>query len=63
MSRNLSSAAGAAFPRHPYDDLPLLFVAKIEAQTLAGYRKAWLVLKELQDSGKIEIAAYQGVRI
>ena len=27
---------------------------------ITGNRKAWLVLEELQDSGKIEIVPYQG---
>jgi hypothetical protein len=26
-------------------------------------RKAWLVLKEIQDAGKIEIVPYPGVRM
>jgi hypothetical protein len=30
---------------------------------ITGNGKAWLVLKGLQDSGKIEIVPYQGVRI
>jgi len=33
------------------------------AQTIAGYRKALLFLKELLNSGKIEIVLYQGVII
>jgi hypothetical protein len=30
---------------------------------ITSYKNVWLVLKELQDLGKIEIAPYQGVRI
>jgi hypothetical protein len=33
------------------------------AMAVLVYRKAWLVLKELQKSGKIEIVPYQGVII
>lgn len=43
------------FPRFPLCDLPFLF--------LTSYRKALLVLKELQKSGKIEIVPQKEARI
>jgi len=48
-------------------DLPgMLIVLKKRKKTpiaITGYRKAWLVLKELQAFGRIEIVPYQGVKI
>jgi len=43
--------------------LTLTFYCYRTPLAITGNRKAWLVLKELQDSGKIEIVPYQGVRI
>ncbi len=43
-------------------NLHLLFVAKTDALTIAGYMKALLVLKEMQKSGEIEIVAFQGLK-
>jgi len=40
-----------------------MFLVQNDALAIAGHRKAWLVLRELQHSGKIEIVPYQGVRI
>jgi len=45
----------------PPSDLPLLLVAKTMPLAIVGYWKAWLVLKELHKSGKIEIVPYPGV--
>jgi hypothetical protein len=43
-------------------DLPLIFIIRRwPKRSLA--KKAWFVLKELQDSGKIKIVPYQGINI
>jgi hypothetical protein len=42
--------------------LPLIFLAKTDDLTIVGNKNAWLDLKELQDSEKIEIVPYQGVK-
>jgi hypothetical protein len=53
--------------KHPFHDnqiirFPVVF-AKICPILCLTKEQAWLVLKELQDSEKIEIVPYQGVRI
>ena len=51
-------------PLHPGQIMrfPIIF-AKICPILCLTKDQAWLVLKELQKSGKIEIVPYQGVRI
>jgi hypothetical protein len=40
----------------------LISLAKKDAPDDQKLRKTWLVLKELQASGKLEIVSYQGIK-